>query len=468
MASLFSTSKARAPWRLGLIAAAIAAAALPAPGAARAADRACAGPDFGHKADAVLAPYEQVQAFSGTVLVARDGKVRLRRAIGLANREWGVPNVMDGRFRIGSVTKQFTAAAILQLAEQGKLSIDDPISKYYAEAPAAWSKVTLRRLLTHTSGIPSYTAIPGFFAGPARLPRTPEEIIELTRDQPLQFEPGSKFAYDNTGYILLGYVIEKVSGQSYADYLQDHIFGPLGMADTGYDVTGRILLHRVSGYSYGPAGWANASFLDMSVPYAAGSLYSTVGDLFAWEQALFGGKVVGPASLKLMTTDWGHGYGFGLGVGQLQGHALISHEGGINGFASSLQRFPADGVTSIVLSNFDGAQSQHLAAQLALLCMGEPADPPRVRLNPAVLDRYAGDYELKPALNIRIVREDDHLLASAPGQLPIRLYARDRDAFFSRIRGGDFTFDLDAHGASVALVLHGPGPDVRLNRVAGP
>ena len=446
-----------------------AVAVLAGTGASQAAERACAGPDFGRRAEAVIAPYAEVQVFSGAVLVARDGKVALRRGVGLANREWNIPNAPDTRFRLGSVTKQFTAAAILQLAEQGKLAIDDPISKYYPDAPAAWSKVTLKHLLTHTSGIPSYTAIPHFFDSQARLARTPEEIIKLTRDKPLEFEPGSKFAYDNTGYIVLGYVIEKASGQRYADYLKAHIFGPLGMTGSGYDVTEEILPRRADRYTMGPRGWAHASYLDMSLPYAAGSLYSTVDDLYTWEQALFDGKVVSPASLTLMTTDWGNHYGFGLNIGPFLGHDRIAHDGGIPGFSTSLQRYPKDGVTSIALANFDGALPSRLAADLAILCLGEPAYPPQVKLSPAVLDRYAGVYELKPALSFKVVREGDHLLATGEGQVPTRLYPKSERDFFAKIRDGVASFELDAAGRAVAMTLNAPAPTppARLDRVAG-
>jgi CubicO group peptidase (beta-lactamase class C family) len=185
------------------------------------------------KAEALIASMGQADTFGGTVLVAKNGQAVLRKAIGMANREWNIPNVPEGKFRIGSITKGFTATAILQLQEAGKLSINDPIAKYYSAAPASWNAITIKHLLTHRSGIPSYTGLPNFINTTARQDLTPEQIIKLTQDKPLQFEPGSKYAYDNTGYVLLGYVIEKVSGQSYVDYMQEHIFKPLGMNSTG-------------------------------------------------------------------------------------------------------------------------------------------------------------------------------------------------------------------------------------------
>src|SRR5437588_7987449 len=199
---------------------ALAYSLLPATAAER---QAAPPPGYAKAADSVAKAYADAGLFSGTILVAQDGKPILRKGYGLANREWNVAATPETRFRLGSITKQFTAAAILQLAEEGKLSLDDPVSKYYPQAPAAWAPITLKHLLTHTSGIPSYTSIPGFFDKSSQADRTPEEIIALTQDKPLEFKPGEKFSYDNTGYIILGFVIEKVSGQPYRDYLQDHI-----------------------------------------------------------------------------------------------------------------------------------------------------------------------------------------------------------------------------------------------------
>lgn len=339
--------------------------------AAHAAGSACPNPAFAQAAQAAIAAHEQANTFSGAVLVAIDGQPVLRRGVGLADRERGVAVTPEMNFRVGSITKQFTSAAILQLQEAGKLSIDDPIGKYYRDAPPAWAKITLRHLLTHTSGIPSYTDIPGFFAREARLPHTPEELIKLTRDKPLQFEPGSRFAYDNSGYILLGYVVEKVSGERYADYVQKHLFGPLGMTGSGYDDTGRIIPGRAAGYDRGPGGtWRNATFLDMSVPYAAGSLYSTVDDLLKWDQALYAERLLKPQSLKTMFADYGHHYGLGFFIDRKWGQDRIQHGGDINGFSASFQRYPAARVTAVALANLATPAAEKLASDLAGLCLG--------------------------------------------------------------------------------------------------
>src|SRR5665213_1554329 len=211
------------------------------------------------------------------------------------------------------IPKQFTAAAILLLEERGKLKLDDPIGKYIPDAPAAWDKVTLFHLLTHTAGIPNFTSLPDYQKEVMRRTMTPAQLIATFRDKPLDFPVGEKWNYTNSGYILLGAVIEKAGGMPYAQFLQENLFTPLDMKDTGYDSAAAILPLRASGYVRRSGALINDGFIDMSVPYAAGSLYSTTHDLLLWENSLYGGKVLKPASLKKMTTPFKEDYGFGLG-----------------------------------------------------------------------------------------------------------------------------------------------------------
>ncbi len=253
--------------------------------------------------------------FMGAVLVARGDKILFKKAYGSANLEWSIPNTTTTRFRIASVTKQFTAAAILLLEERGKLRIEDPIKKYYPDAPAAWDKISLVNLLQHTSGIANYTDEPDMGSWMTQ-PNTPAELVKRVRDKPLQFEPGAEMRYSNTGYVLLGIAIEKASGMSYAAFLKQNIFDPLGMKDSGYDENEPIVARRAAGYSQGPTGPINAKYTDMTTPFSAGALYSTVEDLLRWERALFGKKVLSEASLKKMTTPGKNDYAFGLYVSE--------------------------------------------------------------------------------------------------------------------------------------------------------
>jgi len=317
-------------------------------------------PDLAAKADA----YIKAAGIQGSVLLAKNGKVILAKGYGLANIELDVPNTPATIFRLGSITKQFTAAAILQLQENGKLKVGDLISKYIPGTPAAWNGVTIHHLLTHTSGIPSYTDGAGYQAHMREQSGDPLDFINRIRGRPLEFTPGEKFHYDNSGYFLLGVIIEQVSSMKYEDYLRRNIFEPLQMTATGYDWPATILKGRASGYSKGEGGKVvNADFLDMGQPYAAGSLYSTVLDLYKWDRALYTTKVLSAQSLAAAFTagkfDWAKGikYGYGWGIAAVHGHKAVGHGGGINGFSTVIWRAIEEDAVSIVLSNSDDASN---------------------------------------------------------------------------------------------------------------
>lgn len=339
--------------------------------------------DVATQLDKAVAAYQTYRGFMGSVLVAQGGRILLKKGYGMADLEWDVPNTPDAKFRLGSITKQFTATAILQLAEQGKLSVTDRACPYFDGCPASWKDVTIRELLSHTSGIPSYTSAKSFpLPKEMRVPLTPPEILLLTKDQPLDFAPGTNWRYDNSGYIFLGMILEKVSGEKYADYVRKHIFDVVGMNDTGYDVTDVVLKHRALGYR--PCGdtFCNADYIDMSLPYAAGSLYSTVEDLYKWDRSLNTDKVLTKAWRDKMFTPVMHDYAYGWMVQRMANHEQIGHGGGINGFQTYIARFPQDDATVIVLSNNQAAPSDRLAAALAGTLFGEPVKLPTEKAEP--------------------------------------------------------------------------------------
>jgi CubicO group peptidase (beta-lactamase class C family) len=233
--------------------------------------------DHAAKIQEVLAVAHKYRQFNGATLVAEYGKVVYKGAFGMANMEWNIPNTPDTKFRLGSITKQFTATVILQLVEQGKIKLNGKLSDYLPEyRKDVGDKVTIHHLLTHTSGIPSYTSQPGFAENVSRNPYKVDEFVKKYASGNLEFEPGSKFLYNNSGYFLLGAIIERVTGKPYEQVLKENIFDPLGMKNTGYDHYDTIIPKRATGYSKTPDGYTNAVYLDMSIPYAAGSLYSTV------------------------------------------------------------------------------------------------------------------------------------------------------------------------------------------------
>jgi len=323
--------------------------------------------------DEVVQGYVQNKTFMGSVLVARDAKVILSKGYASANLEWNVPNTPTTKFRLGSITKQFTAASILLLEERGKLKLEDPIKMYVPDAPSAWDRITIFNLLTHTSGIPNFTSLAEYKT--LQLSDSPPvKTIATVRDRPLDFFPGEKMSYSNSGYILLGYVIEKITGASYERFVRDNIFTPLGMKDSGYDSNSAIIERRAAGYMPSPDGPSNApinaGYIHMSVPHAAGALYSTTEDLLRWEQGLFGGKVVSAASLKKMTTPFKNNYALGVVVQTAGGRTVINHGGGIDGFNTFLAYYPDDKLTVVVLSNINSTAPNAIASKLATIAHG--------------------------------------------------------------------------------------------------
>ena len=404
------------------------------------------------------------QHFMGTVLVERDGSTILDKGYGSADLEWNIPNAPDTRFRLGSITKQFTAAGILLLEERGKLKVDDPISKYLPDAPAGWKNITFFHLLTHTSGIPSFTSFPDYEALQGR-PVTPEQLVARFRDKPLDFQPGEKWNYSNSGYALLGDLLEKISGQKYCDFLQQNIFTPLAMRDTGCDRNSTILPRRASGYTPGSHGLENATYIDMTVPFSAGELYSTTGDLLRWQQGLFGGKVLSPASLKKMTTPFKENYGFGLEIQTIQGHERISHGGGINGFNTFEAWYPQEKLSIVVLSNVNGNAPEEISGRLASVMHNQPIVLPSERKEIAVpvstLQQYVGVYQIAPKFALTIALQGDHLTAQGTNQPSAPIFASSPTRFFSRVVDAEIEFVAGPSGGVDHLVLYQGGHEVK-------
>lgn len=424
--------------------------------------------DVAGQADQFVQAFFNQKRFQGAALVARDGKPLFRKAYGLADAEWSIANTPDTKYRLGSITKQFTSALVLQLVEQGKIQLDDSIRKYYPEAPEAWQPVTIHDLLCHESGIPSYTDIPGFFSKMAGTTRTPLEIIQLTQDKPLQFTPGTKFAYDNSGYILLGYLIEKVTGKKYEDQLRSAILDPLGMKDTGYDHYTEILPHRAEGYQYVNGKLERAPFLDMSLPYAAGSLYSTVDDLLKWDQALYGTSVLSEASKQKMWSPNKGDYGYGWAIAKRFGTTAIEHGGGINGFNSMLIRLPEKKLTAIVLANANTPATGQIAAGLLAIALGQPVQVPKqhqsINLSPEQVKPFEGTYALNPSFALKIWPEDGHLMTQATGQGAIRIDPMSPTRFFNDSINAEIEFERDAEGKYSSLTLYQNGAVLKFKR----
>jgi CubicO group peptidase (beta-lactamase class C family) len=417
------------------------------------------------KIDALLAAYAKVNDFSGTVLLASQGQPLFAKGIGFANIEWQIPNAPTTKFRIGSMTKQFTSMLVMQLREQGKIRLEDSVCVYVTPCPGAWKPVTIHHLLTHTSGIPTYTGIASW-RETNMVPKTIDQMLAIFRDLPLEWIPGEKYAYDNSGYFLLGVVIEKASGKKYEQALRDMILTPLGLADTGYDWSRTIIPRRASGYSGRGASIENAAALDMQQPYAAGAMYSTVDDLLKWDQALYTEKLLPAAAKQVMWTPFKENYAYGWTVGPpapalFGGHPRLAHSGGINGFSSVIVRLTDTNVTLIVLANNDTANASAVARDVAAVYYGQPYTIPVertvARIDPAVLDRYLGKYELAPGFVITVTREGNSLMTQATGQGKFEIFPESETTFFARVTPLTVTFVKGPDGKVTHFLLNQGG-----------
>lgn len=422
--------------------------------------------DYAEAASTRITPFVAADLFAGDVLVAKGGEVLLRQGFGLANREWNVPHTAMGKFRLGSLTKQFTATAILQLMERGALALDDDIVRHYPEAPPAWRGITLFHLLTHTSGIPSYTSIPGFFQDMAQHDLSPREIIALTEDEPLEFPPGTQFKYCNGGYVILGQVIERLSQKPYEDYVREKILRPLGLDNTGYEHVATIIPRRVQGYRYGDGRMENAAYLAMSLPYAAGAIYSSVDDLLAWQRALAAAKPIGRAARDLMFADHGHSYGFAWAIQTQFSRRQYVHAGGINGFSVVMSHYPDDDLTVILLANIQAAPVQKIARDLAALYFGAAEDEREVVLDPALLADYVGAYRLGPEHILRITQEGARLFAETEEHGRQELSARDDHNFVGKLIDWEISFEADGVEQASRVILRQGGKEQSGQRIA--
>lgn len=297
-----------------------------------------------------------------SLAVVRDGKIILAKGYGMANLELNVPATEKTSYLIYSITKTFTAVATMILVEEGKISLDDPISKYLSDLPTVWNPVSVRQLLNHTSGINSFTTHDKPPCGTRKDERdyTQADVLNEVSCLPLDFAPGERWAYTDTGYYLLGMLIEKISGKTYDDFLRERIFAPLGMNDTRHHTNTKLIANRASGYSWKNGAYRNADWVNPVVEFSNGGLISTVLDLAKWDASLYTGKLLKRTTFELMWTNAKlnsgeivPSYGLGFGLTPYQKRKRVGHSGGGPGFATAITRFVDDKVTVIILSNAD-------------------------------------------------------------------------------------------------------------------
>jgi D-alanyl-D-alanine carboxypeptidase len=433
--------------------------------------------DIPKRVDAILSKTFRAAAPGAAVIVVKDGEVLFRKGYGLANLETQTAMRPEMVFELGSVTKQFTSTAILMLAEQGKLSLADNIKKYFPEYPNKGATITVENLLTHTSGIKSYTDEQSWLEK-WRQDMTPQQIIALTEAAALEFPPGSRWHYNNTGYTMLGVIIEKVSGLSYADFIHQNIFEPLGMSHSLYGSFTAVIPNRAAGYTQGRTGWENAPYLSMTQPYSAGSLMSNVDDLARWDAAVSEGKLVSKGSwdramtgFKLANGEDTH-YGYGWELSEYEGHRIVHHGGGIPGYLSEALRIPQDHTYVAILANSDDVpvDLDFLATIIAGEVIGKPyTEPTPIELPTTLLDTYVGVYQIDENATRTITREGNRLFMQRTRAPKFELFALAEEQFFRKSSFQRISFQKDASGKIIGLVSRTFGlPDEPARRTDKP
>jgi len=424
--------------------------------------------------DAILRTQLSTESPGGTALVAKNGKVIYRRSFGKANLELDVTMNPDHVFRIGSITKQFTASAILRLAEEDKLSLSDTITRFITDYPMGRHAITVEHLLTHTSGIKDYTSLSRFNAETKGKNFTPKELIDLFKDEPMDFPPGTDYRYSNSGYILLGYIIELISGKLYAEYINENFFQPLGMKNSSYDNASAIVRNRASGYKKKNGHFENSDYLSMTLPYSAGSILSQVDDLFLWYDAIMNNSVLHKESLEKAHTSYKlsdgklTGYGYGWELGNIQGSPTIKHVGRINGFVTYSVYLPIEKIFVAIFTNCECTDNlENPASRMAAIILEKPYQWSKIELSPKILEFYPGVYKSAYGGKKIIGYEDGRLLYFSKGGSKSTLIPFEKDKFVLENSLTTLEFQRNSAGDIISYNLKGTGMSIMWNRFAG-
>jgi D-alanyl-D-alanine carboxypeptidase len=413
------------------------------------------------KVDSYMNAQVEVNHFSGSILIAQHGKVLVKQRYGPGNRLSKAETEDDSRYRVGSIAKQFIAAGILQLQEKGKLQLQDSVCKYIAKCPDGWEEIKIFNLLVQTDGIPEVDR--SIDPIPAKSLITTSKLLGYLADRPLEFKPGEKFKYGNSGYAVLGAVIEKLSGESYRKYLNDHIFRPFAMRETGYDNPKITPIHLTPSRSITP------SDLEMTARYGWGGLYSTVEDLYRWNRALTAKSLLSQSSKNAMFTPYIDGYGFGWVVLKEFDRTLDTSAGGIYLFGSAIRFYAADDVCVIVLSNSKEADAGRMSRDLSAILFGKhyesPVEHHAVDLNPDIYDGYAGRYELGPGLVVVVSRDVNRLMIQSTSPAKTELFPESETRFFAKDVDAVINFVKGTQGKATQLVLQQGGREIPGSRI---
>ena len=425
------------------------------------------------KLDDYLTSAHQAFKFNGMALVARKGEILLQKGYGFANVTTKTPNKPETKFPILSITKPFTAIAILKLQEQGKLSVQDKLTKYFPDYPHG-HKIKIHHLLTHSSGIYNYTEPVGIEDSVLiNNPISRQMVLDVFVDAPIEFAPGKGYNYNNSGYFLLGLIIEKVTGKPYETVIREMIFDPLRMTNSGFDFLGVADSLKAKGYEFLDAERiVPYKHYDSTFAYSAGSIYSTVGDMYKWAKAISGKQILREASWKLAFTDKVNGYGYGWMIGHFFNHHYVRHSGGYPGYMSEFIYYPEEDVTIILLNNFGTYDQMIWPVGMGIACIAHnmPYDNWKIRkpikLSSQILGRYAGEYELKGDKRKFIIElQDDRLFANIPGLPPFELFSESETVFYFWNFNSEYTFITNDKNEVLKIMVREHGQDYELVRL---
>jgi CubicO group peptidase (beta-lactamase class C family) len=420
------------------------------------------------KIDELLTAYATQNKLNGVVLVGEKGKIIYQKGFGYRNAEEKIPNDVNSIFQIGSITKQITSAVLMQLQQEGKLSVHDKLSKYFSGF-ANGDKITIENLLTHTSGIYNYTNDTVIMKNDITKHYSQDQMLILFRSYPPDFEPGTKWNYSNTAYSILGYIIEKVENKPYEKVVRERIFQSLGMTNSGFDFTNLSSPYKTKGYfSLNPKPMP-APIVDSTIAFSAGSVYTTVGDLYKWERAISTDKILKPESWKTVFTPYKNNYGYGWGIDTMYGRKFTAHSGGIHGFSSYIIRFPQDETAVIVFDNSSSNSLSKISKAVSAILYGQayevPAAIKEVSVDATILKQYVGEYELAPGFIITISLGENGLKGQATGQPAFDLYSEKENVFFLKVVEAKIEFVKDANANVTELILYQNGQKPRGKKI---
>lgn len=420
------------------------------------------------KVDEYLSAYAQMNLFSGSVLIANDREIIFEKSYGYACNAFDIRNTIETKFRIGSLTKGFTAIAILQLVEQGKLNLEDPLTRFIPDYPHG-DQITITNLLTHTSGIPNHTELESFNTDRRVYPFKLLQTINTFKYKALDFTPGEQSAYSNSNYLLLGYILEKVSKMSYESYIQKHILDPLEMKNTGFEHPEKIIKQFANGTVLRNNELQNCRYRNMANANASGALYSTVEDLLRLDLALYHNLLLSEKYRELMTNPFKDKLTFGWGTAKVFDHKMVGLAGEIDGFRANISRFVNDTVCIIVLSNLENAPINRINRDLIAITFNQSYQIPNIEqtiaLKDALLESYVGTYELKPGFNFQITVDNERIFCQPTGQAKLELFALSDSEFMLTEVPAHIAFEFGTDQKVEKLILKQGGRDIPIMRI---